>query len=43
MPLKGIVFIFTIAILYVIFDYKKIYQWLTSAFSDDNNTNDDDN
>lgn len=43
MPLKGIILIFTLAFIYAFIERDKIYEWLTSAFSDDNNTNDDDN
>lgn len=43
MPLKGIILIFTLAIIFAFVERNKIYEWLTSVFSDDNNTNDDDN
>ena len=39
MSLRGIIFILTIAIVYAVIERDKIYNWLTSVMSDDNNNN----
>jgi hypothetical protein len=43
MPLKGIIFLFTVVIICAVLERDKIYRWLTSEFSDDKHIEDDDN
>lgn len=35
MPVKGAILLFVIAIVIAVFNYKKIYSWLSSEFSDE--------
>lgn len=39
MPFRGIIFILAIVTIYAVIDREKIYKWLTSVMSDDNNNN----
>lgn len=39
MSLRGIIFILAIVIVYAVLDRDRIYNWLTSVMSDDNNNN----
>ena len=41
MPLKGIILIFTLVLVFAFVERNKIYEWLTSVLSDDNDTDDD--
>ena len=43
MPLKGILLIIIVAIVFAVICRDDIYLWLTSEFSDDNYIDDDDN
>ena len=37
MPVKGVIFILMCAIIYGVIERNKIYKWLTSEISDDDN------